>query len=501
MKTLELRALPAEAWRPIAENHGRGCNRVSERELERVPAALALPDGREIRVSLWDFSLHGFAVLQSLEGTKGVVLAVGDRVRIRLGSGSAPLEAECRVANITLHKGKNRIGLSRQDLDRRLGPESRSESPRGEFLRIPEKADLIAEAENPFFYGERSQLRLCGLRPGLRLDFFAQDPAHPLFRDQTLKLHLLIPTSGECRLDARVESLELAPGGRLKVRVRAEGMDSALANDLAEFLAYDNGISPEILKRLGFPIRIFRHRIEFRFVETMDDYAQVLALRRNAYVEVGKRGAETASEDMSLTWDKRSRILCGYYKETLVASAALTFPASDSEVMRSETAFPGNRFPGNPPPRTRVMEVNSLCTHRDFRRGDLIQAVFEQIARIFVLSDRDHIMNLSDDTLLPMYLGIGFKAQGHIGKFLDRPHHLIRIDKDTPMHARGIGILHWNILYGDLMRELASKGMIRLRPAEKWALAIRLAFAPLAHWLVAAKHTRGIREAASAAEG
>jgi hypothetical protein len=185
----------------------------------------------------------------------------------------------------------------------------------------------------------------------------------------------------------------------------------------------------------------------------------------------------------------------------LVASAALTFPASDSDVMRSETAFPGNRFPGNPPPRTRVMEVNSLCTHKDFRQGDLIQAVFEQIARIFMLSDRDHIMNLSDDTLLPMYLGIGFQAQGHIGNFLDRPHHLIRIGKDTPMRARGIGILRWNILYGELMRELASKGMIRLRPTEKWALAIRLAFAPIAHWLVAAKHNRGIRQAASAAEG
>lgn len=500
MKTLDLRAIPAEAWRPIAGPDGRGSNRVSERELERIPARLAFPDGRESKVSLWDFSLHGFAVVQSLEGAKVRIPSVEDRVRIRLGSEAAPMEAECRIANITLHKGQCRIGLSRRDLDRRLGPESRSLSPQGELLRIPEESCLTAESENPLFYGERSQLRLCGLRPGLRMDFIAQDPAHPLFRGQKLRLHLMIPTSGKCGMDARIESLELAPGARIKVRARAEGMDSALANELAEFLAYDNGISPDVLKRMGFPIRIFRHRVDFRFVETLDDYAQVLALRRNAYVEVGKRGAGTTPEDMSLTWDRHSRILCGYYKGTLVASAALTFPASDSEIMRSETAFPGNRFPGDPPPRTRVMEVNSLCTHKDFRRGDLLHAVFEQIARIFLLSDRDHIMNLSDDNLLPMYLGIGFKAQGHIGRFLDRPHHLIKVGKETVMRGRGIGILRWNVLYGDLMRELASKGMIRLRPAEKWALAIRLAFAPLANRLSAARNDKGFRKAAAAAK-
>ncbi|MBW8888514.1 MAG: hypothetical protein JF616_12225 [Fibrobacteres bacterium] len=500
MKPLELQALPAEAWRPSVGANGRVSNRVSERELERIPSWLVSPDGRESRVTLWDFSPHGFAVLQGPETVKGGV-NVGDRVRIRLEADGNRLEAECRVANISMHKGKSRIGLSRRDLDRRVGPDAWSSTPHGELLRIPKEAELIAEAENPLFFGERSQLRLCGLRPGLRFDFLAEDPAQPLFRGQRLKLHLLIPTTGECAMEGRIESLELAPGARIKVRVRAERLGAGLANDLAEALAYEYQFSPESLRRMGLPIRIFRNRIEFRFVETMDDYAQVLALRRNAYVDVGKREARTSPEEMSLAWDKRSRILCFYYKGTLVASAALTFPASETEVMRSETAFPGHRFPGNPPPRTRVMEVNSLCTHKDYRRGDLLHAVFEQIARIFVLSDRDYIMNLSDDTLLPMYLDIGFKAPGYVGDFLGRPHHLIRVPKETVTHARGIGLLRWNILYGDLMRELAGKGLVRLTRAERWALRLRLALGPLAEWLMDAKNDKAIRKAATAAEG
>jgi hypothetical protein len=499
MKPLDLQALPAEAWRPDIGEDGRGSARVSEREIDRLPCLLRLPDGREIEATLRDYSLHGFAVLLGRNAFPCPV-APGERLRIALRSGAGPLEAECLVANMSRERGKIRLGLSRRDLDRRVGPDAWAATPNGELLRIPADSALVAEAENPILLGERSRLRLCGLRPGLRFDFLADDPALPLFRGQKLMLHLHIPTTGECAMDARIEALELAPGARLKLRARALGLGAGLAADLAETLAYEHGVAPEILRRMGFPIRIFRSRIEFRFVETMDDYAQVLALRRNAYVEAGKRGADTSPEEMSLSWDKRSRILCGYYRGTLVASAALTFPATDDEVMRSETAFPGHCFPGHPPPRTRVMEVNSLCTHRDFRRGDLLRAVFEQIARAFVLSDRDHIMNLSDDNLLPMYLGIGFKAEGHVGMFLDRPHHLIRASKATVTRGRGMGLLRWNAMYGDLMRELAAKGLMELTRAERWALSFRLAFAPLARLAAGAGARKEIRKAAAAAE-
>ncbi len=475
MKQLDIQALPAETWRPVEAANGRVSNRVNELELERVPAWIVLSKGREFKVTLWDFSLHGFAVLQSTDALERDKLSLGDHVRVRLLAGAVPLEADCRVANISMHKGKNRIGLARRDLDRRVGPESRSFTPQGELLRISADIDLIAESDNPLFYGERSQLRLCGLGTGLRFDFLTTDSAHPWFRRQKLGLHLLIPTTGECRMAGRIESLEMVPGGALKVRVRAEGLDAGLANDLAEFLAYENGFSPEILKRLGFPIRIFRQRIEFRFVESKDDYAKVLALRRNAYVEVGKRATGTRAEAMSLGWDNRSRIFCAYYQGTLVASAALTFPTSDSDVMRSESAFPGNRFPGNPPPRSHVMEINCLCTDKDYRRGDLLRSFFEQIARIFVLSERDFMINLSDATLLPLYLGIGFRDQGHIGHLNGIPHHLIMGSKEVVTRSRGIGWLRWNILYGEVMRDLVSKRLVELPAGAMVGLAFRLA--------------------------
>ena len=66
---IDLQALPKEAWRPSEGASGRISNRVGERELSRIPVAVALPDpekgsrGAFLPAQLWDFSLHGFAVL------------------------------------------------------------------------------------------------------------------------------------------------------------------------------------------------------------------------------------------------------------------------------------------------------------------------------------------------------------------------------------------------------------------------------------------------------
>jgi hypothetical protein len=252
---------------------------------------------------------------------------------------------------------------------------------------------------------------------------------------------------------------------------------------LGELLANEAGIPPETLQRFAFPTRFFKDRVTFRFVETMEEYGEVLNLRRNAYVEAGKRAPDTVPEAMSIAWDKSSRILCAYHDGKLLASAALTFPDREDTALRSETAFPGNRFPGNPPPKLESLEVNSLCTHKDYRKGDLLRALFEQISRIFVLSDRKYIMNLADDNLLPMYVAIGFKDQGHTGEFLGRPHHLIKATRDVILKSDGIGWLKWNLLYGDLMDDLIRKGMVHMGAWDRASLACRLALRPVARFL------------------
>jgi hypothetical protein len=483
---LDVNLLPAEAWRPIEPLIGRSTQRVSEREFARIPCRLRVAKGDHegpsitLPVTLWDFSQYGFAVLRDESKTASLELKEGDRVRFGTDLGKGWLEAECVVRNLSNFKGRQRIGLARLDLVRANATHGRIGVPKGEYLRLPESVQLRAETAHPVFFGEWAQLKLTGLQPWLKMEFTSNEPSLPLFRGQTLEIRFSLPSSGDNRFRGEIETLEKLPGGLVRFRMNPLSLSTGLANDLAELLACDGGINPDSLKRFGFPMRFFRNRISFRFVETMEDYEAVLQLRRNAYVEVGKRTAETAPEEMSIAWDKASRILCAFHEDRLVASAAITFPASETDTLRSETAFPGNRFPGNPPPKTELLEVNSLCTHRDFRRGDLLHAVFEQIARIFILSDRNYIMNLSDSRLLPMYLGIGFKDQKVTGTFLGIPHHLIKIPREAVTRAKGLGLLRWNALYGDLMEDVLAKGMLPMTLRERLTLRARLALKPLA---------------------
>lgn len=489
--------LPAQAWRPVEPVTGRTSNRVSEREFEKIRAWIApihsASESAKRPVSLWDFSPFGFAVIQNASKPSNLIVNEGDAIRLSLELGGCLLHADCIVKNKSVFKGQIRIGLARHDLARRIVSGHGIGVPHGEYVRLPEKLDLRAEAPNPIFFGEWSSMCLHALRPGLKLDFLVKDPAMPLFLGQRLDVHLALPTSDDNCYRGRITGLERAPGASVKARMEPISISSGLANDLAELLAFEAGVSPETLRRFGFPTRFFRNRVTFRYVENMQDYEEVLTLRRNAYVEVGKRGADTAPEEMSIAWDKTSRILCAYHDGVLVASAALTFPASESVTLRSETAFPGNRFPGNPPPKSQLLEVNSLCTHRDYRRGDLLHAMFEQIARIFVLSDRNYIMNLSDSNLLPMYLGIGFKAQGETGVFLGRPHHLIVGPREAVIKSRGIGLLRWNLLYGDLMEDVLSKRLLEFPFWDRMMIKARLALKPLANHLLRRHGDRKLR--------
>jgi hypothetical protein len=500
MNALDTLSLPPEAWRPVEPVAGRMFNRVNERELDRIAVWIELlPQGSaasagKIRVKLWDFSHTGFAVLLDPAKIGPAQVSAGGKARISIDFGAGVFTADCAIQNTSQLKGQLRIGLARLDLNRGSGSESDDGGPLEDSLPLPETMDIKVVVANPVFYGEWSDMRLSAVRSGFKLELQTRDESLPLFVGQHIEARIALPSSGDNLYQGEITSLALSSDATLRIGTKPLSLSASLANDLAELLVFESDISPDTLKRFGFPTRFFRARIAFRFVESMEDYEKVLILRRNAYVEVGKRDQATVPEDMSIAWDKTSRILCAYHDGLLVASAALTFPNSESVTLRSETAFPGNKFPGKPPPKNQLLEINSLCTHKDYRRGDLLHAVFEQIARIFILSDRKYIMNLSDSTLLPMYLGIGFKAQGAMGQFLGRPHHLIKIPREAATKARGLGLLRWNILYGDLMQDLLAKKMLDFTAWDRAMLKMRLAFKPLAHRLHRINGERAFRQ-------
>lgn len=482
MPTLDIRNLNPDVIRPVESHNGRISVRVSERELERIPAQLTECDtGRVIPCAVWDYTPHGFAVLVAPGATSPETFVEGRRVELRLRLSDGPVVAPCAVRNVTLLRGSIRLGLSRDDLaevPEADAAEGRVELPSGK---------LEAEIRNPLLYGEWVNLELAGLAPGPRLIFTSRDPALAVFEGMELEVLLKFPTSDDNALVGKVTGLGKLSDGRLRFHMTPIRFPAELANELAETLVFEGGVSPEALKALGLPARYFRNRLDFRFAADMEEYRQVIRLRRNAYVEVGKKAAETRPESLSSKWDRRSRILCAFHENVLVASAALTFPESESVVLRSEAAFPDSKYPGGVPRKTDFIEVNSLCTHREYRKGDLLHAMFEQIARCILLSDRNHVVTLCDSNLLRLYRDIGFRDLRRTCTYIGIKHHLIVLDRKTLLYGKGMGSLAWAGLYGEVVSSLLSGGLLEVTRRQGWLIHIKLAFLPLSRRVLGAR--------------
>jgi len=83
-------------WRPLEPIVGRASNRVSERELERVPAWISIPGDAsgngptDIPVKLWDVSQFGFALLYDQTKGQSRTFQEGDSLQVKFDLREGP---------------------------------------------------------------------------------------------------------------------------------------------------------------------------------------------------------------------------------------------------------------------------------------------------------------------------------------------------------------------------------------------------------------------------
>ena len=465
MKPLELVLLAPESWRPVESSTGRGSNRTSERELDRMPAAMLI-GGRSQPVRLRDYSPFGFTALPVGPEAQSECRP-GMDVRLRLDIGGFRADCGCRVENASVFKGQARVGLSRRDLASAL-PEA------ADALRVGDSLILWGEIRNPFLYGEWCALRLVAIRPGMQLVFTSVDPTLCLFPGMELDVELGVPSSGDNGYRGKVAALARTQGDTLAMVLEPVRFTARLAGELAELLASDCGASPEDLKALGFPVRFLRDSLHFRHAQGEADRERVEAFRRTAgrepagiFAAPGPSSARPASGD---------RIFCAFHQDVLVATASLAFP----EAGASRLAAPDGRVPES------CMEILDIAAHPDYRRGDLWLSLVERISRLFLLSDRKRLLRACDDRLLPLYRRLGFRRLGKARG----GGHLVALDRSAILAGRGVALSSWLVLYGDLVQDFLDKRLYEPPPWRSLALRAKLRLKP---WIRARMTVRAER--------
>jgi hypothetical protein len=497
--TLALEKLPRDAWRPSEANGQRQAPRTTEREIESVPAWIRSAAHPEwVSVKLWDYSNDGFGLLYSSNTGHSSFAVAGERVDLKLdffrkahSRREKGILIPCRIENAgRLEKGL-RIGL------RRLDMASANDEPESERIGDPigwipagylcdEVRPLSAKIRNPLLYNEWGEAKLRGVGPKTAFLFESSDPGLLIILGAETTIELEVPMDSKGTFSGTVTSMRLGPGRIVLFEVKKCDISFDLSNAVGEHYVQAEIGKPSRMAELGIRMKRFKDQFRFRFISTREEYRSILGLRHSAYAGAGKVDREATVDSHEDELDSRSRLLAAFHGDTIIASVALTF-GTQGIPLRSETCFPENKYPVPIPAKDKLLEIRGLCTDQDYRGGDLIQGLFEHIARCVLFSDREWLITFATTELWPLYRRIGFRKTGasveihHLGGLT---HHLIIVHRNTILAGYGMTPLAWNYFFGQMVTDLFSKGTLTLSRRIKSRIAFYSLFSGITRrWL------------------
>lgn len=480
---LDLSKLPQDSWRPSDSPGHRRAQRTSERELERIPAWIkAGSDPDWARVTIWDYGPDGFGVFFQGNTGHSRFSQVGDAAELKLsarvfsGGNEGEIRIPCRIENAARIEKGLRLGLRRLDV-------SQGESL--EALLSGHLRDaampLMARAINPFLYAEWAPCRLIAIGPDASLVFASHDPSLLLLPGASMQVELEVPMEGESRCAGRVEWIRSADEETV-FSLRPRDLSFSLSNAIGIHFVDAEICTPVQLAEFGMALRRFKDQFRFRFISTREQYRELLSMRHKLYAQAGKVASQAGPDLEEIEFDNRSRLLAAFHGDMPVASAALTFGSKDAP-LKAETLWPGRKYPVPMPPREALLEVRGLCTEGEYRGGDLIQGMFEHIARCMLFSDRQWIATLTTDELWPLYRRVGFRKAGaavEVEALEGIRHHLILLHRDSFVCGKRMSPSDWNYFFGPMARDLIERGHLEPDARTRWRIAWYTAFAGMA---------------------
>lgn len=152
-----------------------------------------------------------------------------------------------------------------------------------------------------------------------------------------------------------------------------------------------------------------RSDLTFRFVETLEEYEEVVALRNLAYSKAGKVAsgsvAFAASEE---AFKGEGKVIAAYLGQRLVATAEIRISTEDG-TLRS-FAYPEVERLVTSVSKNAIFEVNRFAIHPDMQGSDVVLGSLQAIHSIVASRGAFDCCILSSDDLVPLYERVGMKA-------------------------------------------------------------------------------------------
>ncbi len=407
---------------------------------------LAGTPGPGTSAQVWRMSPLGVELVRS---TALAAVSPGDALDLTLRvGGSASTFGALRVAAVRMDRGRAIVALrwSEPAGDEGAPGEKRSAS------RFACERDWLPTGVTPnaVRYDDQIHFRIVDIsRTGMQLVTSLRNKF--LIPGVEFTGSCTFPTMGQAEIAFRVVRVRVAQHGAK--RCLALGVTWSVPDPRARelvgqyLLQFGPETSVQALRETGFHVRSSSRALDFGAVRTEEEYREVLALRRLAYLRAGKAGPEVRDEDMADALDARSRILVAKYRGRIVACVRLLFPPTPDSPLKHEDYL---ALPPGTPPRDEIVELSKFCTHPEFRGSDLFYTLVKHCALTTLQSGRRYAVMSCTDELVKPYGRVGFRKLGasyvHPGMKLE--HHLMMAEVARVVSGKHVNPVIWNLMGG-----------------------------------------------------
>lgn len=413
---------------------------------EGFPVRIRKQNGGELRGETVCLSIGGMAIAV-LEKEYRDALVVGEEVELVCEvPGYKPFAVEAKVSNknTTTQSQKRVIRLGFEYVQEIRGSAPLVESRRSKRMNCTSFFTPNAYAEHPLFFNEHLHFQVAIIsRFGMGLVTSARNRAFIV--GMPLKLKVLLPMQGEFQVDVKVRNLTnlRTDKDKVLVGVEFENVHKNFLPALAEYLIAFTPTSLEDLRKAEFEIDGIEKGLAFKYVETEQDWQEVLELRFKAYKAVGKFGSAKTAADMTDEYDNYARQLICKNNGKIIACLRIVFVNGD--LRRSEHYRLGIKIPEYL--GTHFTEASRAATDPEYRGSDVFVNLLRHSGRVtYQAGSRFMIMNCNDN-MWKTYQRAGCKKTGVLfDAFGTKGCHLLYKDVIEGFNGFGGGFLGWHIV-------------------------------------------------------
>jgi hypothetical protein len=252
-----------------------------------------------------------------------------------------------------------------------------------------------------------------------------------------------------------------------------------LRREMSRILLQHTQLTPKVLSELGLGCRQIKGYLDYSFVQTQEEYQQVLMLRRQTYSEVNKMEADRPLDKLKYFFDDYSDILIVRHGNNIIGSAAIIYgdgkdkPFEVQQLMlEGSHQFKDHELEFD----DSMIEVAALCVLKDYRKTDVVHGIFENLCYEMMKHQKDYIIASSDEILAKTYKAIGFSETGQTfiqPKYNNLHMKVLIVSKNAALKSKNVKFLHWWPIWGEIVRHMKEKSIVKISPWDKGRLFIR----------------------------